>query len=150
MRYAKHFIPLESNPGIFSDLAHRLGLSSDLVFHDVLSLDDSGVLAFIPRPAVALVLVFPTSPAYESHVAEQDRDRDAYSQRGDEEHVIWYRQTINNACGLYAILHAVSNGSSRNSIRQCSSTLLFQRELLTLFRAPYRLGVILGGAAHVG
>lgn len=32
--------------------------------------------------------------------------------------VVWYKQTINNACGLYAILHAVCNGDARDSIRE--------------------------------
>ncbi len=30
---------------------------------------------------------------------------------------IWHKQTINNACGLYGILHAVCNGDTRNGIR---------------------------------
>ena len=31
---------------------------------------------------------------------------------------MWFRQSINNACGLYAILHAISNGEARNHIRK--------------------------------
>lgn len=29
---------------------------------------------------------------------------------------MWYKQTINNACGLYGILHAISNGDSRDFV----------------------------------
>lgn len=32
------------------------------------------------------------------------------------EEVVWFRQTINNACGLYAILHAICNFDVRRFI----------------------------------
>ncbi|KAJ9133681.1 Ubiquitin carboxyl-terminal hydrolase [Pleurostoma richardsiae] len=115
-QYRKHFIPLESNPVLFTELIHRLGASEALQFHDVLSLDDTDLLDFIPRPALALILVFPTTPAYESKIAEQDRSKADYAKSGDDEDVVWYRQTINNACGFYGILHAVSNGDARDFI----------------------------------
>lgn len=121
--YRKHFIPLESNPEVFTQLIHQLGVSTSLAFHDVLSIDDPDLLALIPRPALALVLVFPTSTAYEEQKAKDEISRDDYVGSGDEEPVMWYRQTINNACGLYGILHAVSNGDARHFISE-SSTLL--------------------------
>jgi hypothetical protein len=31
---------------------------------------------------------------------------------------MWFKQTINNACGLYSILHAVCNGEARKYIRK--------------------------------
>lgn len=40
----------------------------------------------------------------------------------EEEPVMWFRQTINNACGLYAILHAISNGEARKYIRKFYSS----------------------------
>ncbi|KAK7750062.1 ubiquitinyl hydrolase 1 [Diatrype stigma] len=116
MRYRKHFIPLESNPELFTQLIHRLGVSTSLQYHDVLSLDDPELLALVPRPALALVLVFPTSPSYKSSIAGYDQTVNDYTKFGDQEEVMWYRQTINNACGLYGILHAVSNGQARDHI----------------------------------
>lgn len=123
MAYRKHYIPLESNPMVFTQLIHKLGVSTSLAFHDVLSIDDPDLLAFIPRPALALVLVFPTSAAYEEYKAKEEISRDDYVSSGDDEHVIWYKQTINNACGLYGILHAVSNGDSRRFISKFSVRL---------------------------
>lgn len=124
--YQKHFIPLESNPDLFTELAHSLGLSADWAFHDVLSLDDAELLALVPRPALALILVFPTSVEYEAYIAQDDVDRQDYAGVGDDETAMWYRQTINNACGLYAILHALSNGGGRSQIgmlsRYCRDT----------------------------
>ena len=114
MLYKKHFLPLESNPELFTDLIHQLGFSSDFGFHDVLSIDDPELLAFLPRPALALVLVFPTTTTYARHIKEEEDSLDEYAKSGSQEDVVWYKQTINNACGLYGILHAVSNGDARD------------------------------------
>jgi len=116
MTARKHFLPLESNPAVFTELAHRLGLSSSLAFHDVLSLDDAELLAFVPRPALALVLVFPASRAYQADLARKDKDTPEHTLCGDEEDAVWFKQTIHNACGLYGILHALSNGAARGFV----------------------------------
>ena len=64
-KYNKHFIPLESNPDLFTQLMHLLGGGPSLTFQDVFSLDDPDLLAFIERPVHALVLTFPTTQLYE-------------------------------------------------------------------------------------
>lgn len=111
-----HFIPLESDPSIFTDLIRALGVHS-LEFRELLSLDvadflPTGSLA-LPEPIYALVLLFPTSKTYEAELAAAKRlarsNGTEYTGCGPEEPVIWFDQTIPNACGLYAILHAVSN-----------------------------------------
>ena len=121
MAYDKHYIPLEANPVLFTQLIHQLGVSPSLEFQDVLSIDDSDLLAFVPRPVLALILIFPTSDVYEEQKAVQEAREEEYKGYGEEEAVVWYKQTINNACGLYGILHAISNGEARNSTR--TSTL---------------------------
>jgi hypothetical protein len=110
--YRKHFIPLESNPDVFTELIHKLGVSETLCFQDVLSLDDD-LLEFLPRPAYALVLVFPSTEAYEKRM---DEASETWSASGCGEDVVFFKQTINNACGLYALLHAVCNGDARKEI----------------------------------
>jgi ubiquitin carboxyl-terminal hydrolase L3 len=115
-KHRKHFIPLESNPQVFTGLIHRLGVSRSLSFHDVLSLDDSELLSLVPRPVYALILVFPTSETYKQEKTEAENSRSTYTGYGPAEDVMFFKQTINNACGLYAILHAVSNGQARNFI----------------------------------
>lgn len=99
-----------------SSLVHQLGLSPALSFHDVFSIDEPELLAFVPRPATALLLVFPVSKTFEEFRAEEDKDKKLYEGKGAGEPVIWYKQTIRNACGLIGILHAVSNGASREYI----------------------------------
>lgn len=115
--YRKTFFPLESNPDVFTEVIHGLGVSPSLVFTDVLSVDDPDVLAFTPRPALALVMVCPGSPAYKAKKRELDAQRPEYVGKGEEEPAIWWKQTIHNACGLYGILHAISNGPGRQYIR---------------------------------
>ncbi|KAL9631620.1 MAG: hypothetical protein Q9164_005784 [Protoblastenia rupestris] len=110
------FVPLENNPDVMSSLVHKLGLSSDLSWHDVYSLDDPSLLAFVPRPAHALLLVFPVSEAYEKFRMEEDSSLPDYSGFGSGEEVLWFKQTIGNACGLMGLLHAVCNGMTRDLI----------------------------------
>ncbi|USP75945.1 uncharacterized protein yc1106_03219 [Curvularia clavata] len=117
----KRFIPLENNPEVMTALVHKLGLSDKLAFHDVFSIDDPELLAFVPRPAHALLLVFPVSHTYEKFRIQEDKDKSEYQGHGPDEEVVWYKQTIGNACGLIGLLHAVSNGSARPHIRPDSN-----------------------------
>lgn len=114
--YRKHFIPLESNPEVFTQLMNDLGVPS-LQFQDVLSLDDP----FLFRTVFALILVLPTTDAYERQSSDDEANRQEYVGRGNKEDVVWFKQTINNACGLYAVLHAVSNGKARSFIGELPS-----------------------------
>ncbi|KAJ6562486.1 peptidase C12, ubiquitin carboxyl-terminal hydrolase [Mycena capillaripes] len=108
-------IPLESDPEIFTDLVRALGVNS-LEFRDVLSIKTKDLIPggdlALPSPVHALVLVYTTTREYEAGIrAERQKARDegrGYSGRGDSEPV-WFWQTIRHACGLFAMLHAVSN-----------------------------------------
>lgn len=109
------FVPLEANPENLSELAHSLGLSPALTFCDVFSLTEPEMLAFIPRPALALLLVFPITPAYEASRAEEDAGKEVFEGKGNTE-PMWMRQTIRNACGTMGLLHAMFNGTPRDFI----------------------------------
>ncbi|KAK2001627.1 ubiquitin carboxyl-terminal hydrolase, family 1 [Colletotrichum falcatum] len=117
---APAFIPLEANPELMTSLLHKLGLSPALSVHDVYSLTDPDMLSFVPRPALAVLLVFPVSAAYESHRLAEDSLLEEYKGKGPNEPVIWFRQTIRNACGLMGLLHAVANGPAREYIQKPS------------------------------
>jgi len=128
--YDKTVLPLESDPEIFTSLAHDLGLSSTLKFTEVYDLDET------PKEEVlAYVLAFPTSEEYDEMVEARDQkhyvneddaeelegvEADAGSHGTSEETVLWLRQTIHNACGLYALLHATCNGAARNHTSKTS------------------------------
>ncbi|KAL8967724.1 MAG: hypothetical protein Q9197_005273 [Variospora fuerteventurae] len=97
-------------------LVHKLGLSPTLAFHDVYSLDDPSLLAFVPRPVHALLLVFPTTETYEKARATEDGPLPEYNASGSGEEVLWFRQTIRNACGMMGLLHCACNGGAREMI----------------------------------
>ncbi|KAI0431382.1 ubiquitin C-terminal hydrolase L3 [Xylaria sp. FL1042] len=118
----KYFIPLESNPELFTELIHTLGMSKRLAFHDLLTLSppDEDLLSFVPRPVLALILVVPAPEGYAARIAEEEKEVPLHDKVGDEEDVMFYYQTIGNACGLYATLHAVSNGAARDFVEPSS------------------------------
>jgi Ubiquitin carboxyl-terminal hydrolase, family 1 len=118
--------PTENNPEVMNTLIHKLGLSRSLSFHDVFSIDDPDLLAFVSRPANALLLVFPVSITYERYRKEEDANRPQYEGKGPEEPVLWYRQTIGNACGLMGLLHAVSNGPAKDFIGRFLALILLE------------------------
>ncbi|KAL1853413.1 ubiquitinyl hydrolase 1 [Paecilomyces lecythidis] len=113
---SKAFVPLENNPEVMSHLVHKLGLSRSFGFTDVYSIDDPDLLAFVPRPAHGLLLVFPVSPTYEASRVAEDSSLPEYTGSGPSEPAMWFKQTIRNACGLIGLLHAVSNGEPRKNI----------------------------------
>nr|POE71937.1 ubiquitin carboxyl-terminal hydrolase isozyme l3 [Quercus suber] len=115
-----------------STLLHKLGLSPTLQFHDVFSIDDPDLLSFIPRPAYALLLVFPVSPTYEKFRHEEDEAKTEYEGSGEGEDVVWYKQTIGNACGLIGLLHSVSNGPAREMVQDGSELDKLVKTAVTL------------------
>ncbi|RJE21392.1 hypothetical protein PHISCL_06262 [Aspergillus sclerotialis] len=103
MTYRKHYIPLESDPEIFTYLMHKLGVNTSLKFVDIWSLEEDEIHC-LPGPVQALILILPDYPAY-----EEQRVKCQNLEKGENGEVVWFRQTINNACGLYAILHCACN-----------------------------------------
>ena len=81
----------------------------------------------MPRPVLAFIIVFPTSSDYEDRLLkESDQQADGALTKQNKD-VIWFKQTINNACGLYAILHAIANGRVRDFIGMlCSMNVIGQ------------------------
>ncbi|KPI39107.1 Ubiquitin carboxyl-terminal hydrolase isozyme L3 [Cyphellophora attinorum] len=112
----KAFVPLENNPEVMTNLVRELGLSESLQWHDVFSLTEPSLLEFLPRPAVALLLVFPITETYEKFRREEDESKEQYDGSGPQEEVVWFRQTIRNACGLIGLLHSITNGPARDQI----------------------------------
>jgi ubiquitin carboxyl-terminal hydrolase L3 len=111
--YTKTFLPLESNSEVFTSLAYNLGLSSTLRFTEVWDLDVT-----LEEEVLAYVLAFPTGEGYDEMIdLRKNGDSDcAEVEKNEDGKVLWLRQTIHNACGLYALLHATCNGVAREYI----------------------------------
>jgi ubiquitin carboxyl-terminal hydrolase L3 len=114
--YHKHFIPLESNLVVFTQLMHKLGGGLSLAFEDIFSLDDPDLLAFIQRPILALALTFPTTQLYEEDKRTEEDKLKVTSMDILRRDILWFKQTINNACGLYGLVHAVCNSKARDVV----------------------------------
>ena len=120
--YAKHFIPLESDPDIFNELLLHLGVSPKLTFQEIITLDEPELL---PRPAVAVIVLFSAGDSYDPTVnhpcttSPPPHGQGGQTVPGD---IIWFKQTIHNACGFYALLHAVANCHVENAFGGCNST----------------------------
>lgn len=112
----KTLVPLENNPLVFTHLSQALGVEPSLGFHDVYSLDDRDLLAFIPRPAYALLFTCQQEVFWRARNAEFEAMAE-YTGHGDSEPVIWFRQTIGHTCGLMALLHGLSNGGAKAYIK---------------------------------
>lgn len=102
---SKHFTALESDPEIFTELLHLLGVDKGLQFRDLLKLD-SLEGQYLPSPPLAIIVIHPDTdrscaPGISRFKSCKSKD------------VVWTEQKINNACGLYAILHAALNGPTK-------------------------------------
>jgi len=108
--HERTFTMLENNPEVMNDLANRLGVSRELAFYDVYSLDEPSLIAMLPRPVFALLTTIPMTEAWKEHRDAEDVGLQWYEGAGIEEPVVWFRQTIIHGCGLIGLLHCVSNG----------------------------------------
>jgi ubiquitin carboxyl-terminal hydrolase L3 len=107
----------ENNPDVMNQLATKLGLSSELQFYDVYSLDGPELLSHIPRPALALLVIIPLTPAWDRSRKDEDANKEPYTGSGPDEPVIWFKQTIGHACGSIGLLHSVINGPAVDFIK---------------------------------
>lgn len=123
---------VENNPDVMNELAAKLGLSDELEFYDVYSLDEPDLLAHIPRPALALLVIIPLTPAWDRNRIAEDAGKEPYSGSGPDEPVIWFKQTIGHACGSIGLLHSVINGPAVEFIKRDSNLETIRRHAIPL------------------
>ncbi|GAA5861868.1 hypothetical protein JCM8547_008580 [Rhodosporidiobolus lusitaniae] len=102
------WLPLESNPDSFNAWSKSLGLdTTKYTFQDVFGLD-SELLEWVKQPVKAVLMLFPVTESYEKMRKEQDEKVLEDGVEGVED-VIYFKQTIANACGTFALLHTLAN-----------------------------------------
>lgn len=89
--------------------------TSKFSFHDVYGTDPS-LLSMVPQPVEAVLLLFPVSSGYESARHAQDAHASVSTKGSEEGELIWWKQTIGNACGTMGLLHALANSRVRGSL----------------------------------
>ncbi|GAA5936104.1 hypothetical protein JCM3775_003582 [Rhodotorula graminis] len=121
------WLPLESNPESFNRWSASLGLDTSSPngyrFVDVWGLDPE-LLAFVKQPVKAVLMLFPVTKEYEDLRKKQDDDILEDGVEGVED-VIYFKQTIANACGTFALLHTLANTDV--PIKEGPLTELFER-----------------------
>ena len=95
--------PLESDPFIFNEYFHSIGMKQDVYFKELLSLVEYSAFLSINGPLLGVILNYSRNEKEKEEVFPK------------EESVPYFmRQTnkLDNACGLIAALHCLGNGKN--------------------------------------
>eukprot|EP00455_Lapot_gusevi_P012231 TRINITY_DN1574_c0_g1_i1.p1 TRINITY_DN1574_c0_g1~~TRINITY_DN1574_c0_g1_i1.p1 ORF type:complete len:252 (-),score=129.91 TRINITY_DN1574_c0_g1_i1:78-803(-) len=106
-RKDKLWLPLESNPDLMNNYVRGLGMNGNFQFHDVYGTDPE-LLGMVPQPVLAVMLLFPITEQSEAAAAAEKANIEANGQVVDPA-LYYMKQTVGNACGTVAMLHAVMN-----------------------------------------
>lgn len=105
------WLPLEANPDVMNEFVQRLGSPALATFHDVFGLDED-LLAMVPQPVLAVLLLFPITEQSEAADADEIKKLAARNaELGISKQVYFVRQTVGNACGTIGLLHALLNNA---------------------------------------
>ena len=99
----------------------EMGLSKEWGIVDVLGFDEE-LLHFLPQPVVALILLYPTSKVQCPGDGEEPAPEGVY----------FMKQTVRNACGTIALLHAVGNNLDTVPLTPESTLQRFYSKTLAL------------------
>ncbi|KAI8807356.1 ubiquitin carboxyl-terminal esterase L3 [Cladochytrium replicatum] len=106
------WLPLESNPEVLNTYMERLGVGGDWAFTDIYGLDPE-LLDMVPKPVIAILMLFPITETYESY----RREEEAKLKSGPIDFSGFFcLQKTANACGTIALLHALANNSEKIDI----------------------------------
>ncbi|CAO2035993.1 unnamed protein product [Urochloa humidicola] len=113
----KRWLPLEANPDVMNQFMWGLGVPESVGFCDVYGLDDE-LLAMVPQPVLAVILLYPQDRNKESQASTaspvETKSKKAKTMKQEpSKNVYFTRQTIGNACGTVGIIHALGNAASR-------------------------------------
>ncbi|XP_050347606.1 ubiquitin carboxyl-terminal hydrolase isozyme L3-like [Nymphalis io] len=109
-------IPLESNPEVMNKFLQKLGVPNKWGMVDVMSLEPE-MLSWVPKPVIAVTLLFPVSDAYEQHKQKEEND---ILSKGQEvsSNLFYMKQNISNACGTVALVHGVANNIDKIQLNE--------------------------------
>lgn len=102
-------LPMESNPETMNKYLHRLGVSERWKMVDVIGLEGDA-LNWVPRPVLAVVLLFPLSDEYEQHRRQQETEIMDKGTPAPKD-VFHLKQVLSNVCGTIALVHSVANNT---------------------------------------
>lgn len=104
-------LPMESNPETMNKYLQKLGVSEKWRMVDVIGLEEDA-LSWVPRPVLAVILLFPLSDAYEQHRSDQEKDLQSKGLQPPKD-VFHLKQVLSNVCGTIALVHSIANNMQR-------------------------------------
>ncbi|XP_076321721.1 ubiquitin carboxyl-terminal hydrolase isozyme L3-like [Tachypleus tridentatus] len=120
------WLPLESNPDVMNKFIHELGVPKDWSVVDLVGLDDE-LLATVPSPVLAVLLLYPSRKQNEAGVEMAKASGQSVSDQ-----VYFLQQTIRNACGTVALLNAIANSADHIKLGNGSTIAKFLNETKSL------------------
>ena len=105
--------PLESDPAIFNNYFHSIGLSNKVFFKELLSLLDYKEFLLIEGPLLGIILNYSRSENKQKPLVDKIKPPENIS------YFIKQTDVLDNACGLIAALHVFGNNKidyEKNSI----------------------------------
>ncbi|XP_070501400.1 ubiquitin carboxyl-terminal hydrolase [Chironomus tepperi] len=104
-------VPLESNPDVLNKFMKSIGVPDKYQLFDVYGLEED-TLAFLNKPVLAFILLFPCTENYENHRKQQDEEMKANPPKTPE-NLFYMKQYLHNACGTVALFHSILNNLDR-------------------------------------
>ncbi|XP_033221691.1 ubiquitin carboxyl-terminal hydrolase isozyme L3-like isoform X2 [Belonocnema kinseyi] len=101
------WVPLECNPEVMTKLLHKVGVPKKWNIVDVYGVDPD-MLAILPRPVLAMILLYPLS---EKEAPEMNEESQADDDKSISPNVYFLKQFISNACGTIALIHSLANNT---------------------------------------
>jgi len=108
------WLPLESNPEVLTKFLRNGGVPEPWNMTDVFGLDPD-LLGMVPQPVKALVLLFPMTDCSEKFGEERAKELSVSDFPSD---LFYTNQTVSNACGTVALLHAVGNNVKETGLKE--------------------------------
>uniref|UniRef100_A0A914X6C1 Ubiquitin carboxyl-terminal hydrolase n=1 Tax=Plectus sambesii TaxID=2011161 RepID=A0A914X6C1_9BILA len=105
------WLPLESNPEAMNKFLRTIGIPEPTQCVDVLGFD-ADLVAMLPQPIYAVIFCFPDYRKFEAQF-KPIYDKLAAEGAKVPEGVFFMEQTIGNACGTFAIFHALANNADK-------------------------------------
>lgn len=99
-----HWPPLESNPQVFTDYLHQIGMSHNYEIGEVFGFDED-LLAFLPQPIYGIIVAF-------ERAVPKDRTNRTSENGVTVDFFMKQSGTLDNACGIIACIHSIFNNIS--------------------------------------
>lgn len=113
------WLPLESNPDVMNKYLYNLGVPDKYQIVDVYGLEPD-LLATIPRPVLAVLLLFPCSTKNPDKKPGDVLVQEESGEKGEpvNDNLFYVKQIVTNACGTIALVHSIANNLDKIELQE--------------------------------